>query len=49
MPAHLYLVDPITTDDKDVKGYDICDASQQKVPYVGYAYLELLSKIDCKI
>ena len=24
---------------------EICDASQQKVPYVGEAYLEILSKM----
>ena len=27
---------------------NICDTSQQKVPYVGQACSEILSKIDCK-
>ena len=28
---------------------EICDASQQKVPYVSQAYLKLVSKIACEI
>ena len=28
---------------------DICDTSQQKVPYVGQTYFEILSKIAGKI
>ena len=29
--------------------FSLCDASQQKVPYVGQAYFEILSKITCKL
>ena len=49
------LTDDIVQDIKD-RGesgaqyqHDICDASQQKVPYVGQTCFEIWSKVACKI